>query len=301
MTIRLLVADDQPVSRKGVFSIIQGTEIELVGEAATCCEAIQFTRTFQPDVLLLDLHMPDDSGLNALAAIAREQPGLAVLMWCESVEMKEMACAYRIGAKGFISKAAPREMLLQSLREVAAGKSAWNLKQLQMVACRAAQKASASGSVDPLSSREQEVLDLIIVGKTNKHIAATLGIGAETVKQYVRHLLRKLHVETRTQAALWAMHPSYGVRPADISKQTGETMRSAATSAIEVPADLQPGRQRKQRLRFDPSANQPDPSTLPGHAEELAPFAAESRLRPPRTSQDSNVASGRDSDRERPR
>ena len=205
MSVRLMIADDHLAIRAGVISLIQGTEIELVCQAETCDQTVKFALTCKPDVVLLDLRLEGSDGLNALEQIKRENPNIAVLIFSSADEVKEMAHARKFGADGFVPKGATREELLSSIRRVATGKSAWTPRQIRQVVSRAAAEALVAHDRSPLSTREKEVLKEIMNGLSNEAIAERLKINIETVKQHVKHVLKKLHVEDRTQAALIAL------------------------------------------------------------------------------------------------
>ena len=187
------------------MSLTQGTEIEVVCQAETFEQTVKFALTCQPDVLLLDLRLGGSDGLRALEQIKRESPKIAVLIFSAVEEVKEMAHARKLGAEGFVTKGVTRDELLKTIRRVATGKSAWTPRQIRQVVSRAISKAISVNDRNPLSGREFEVLRMIMDGLSNEAISERLGIDIETVKQHVKHMLRKLHVEDRTQAALLAL------------------------------------------------------------------------------------------------
>ena len=205
MRIRLMIADDHVAVRTGVTSLVQGTEIEVVCQAESCQQAMQYAMTCEPDVVLLDVLMADGNGLTVLEKIKREKASTSVLMFSASADLKEMALAHHLGADGFVSKGLPRDDFLRNIRRVAAGKKAWTPRQIRQVTSRAAAEAVAHGDLNPLSARERQVLEKITQGLSNELIAEELIIDVETVKQHVKHVLKKLHLEDRTQAALWAL------------------------------------------------------------------------------------------------
>jgi DNA-binding NarL/FixJ family response regulator len=205
MSVRLMIADDHLAVRTGVVSLIQGTEIELVCQAETCDQTVKFALACQPDVLLLDLRLSGSDGLDALERIKRDNPKIGVVIFSSADEVKEMAHSRKMGADGFVAKGASREELLNAIRRVAMGRSAWTPRQIRQVVSRAAAEALAANDRSPLSGREKEVLREIMNGCSNESIAEHLKINIETVKQHVKHILKKLHVEDRTQAALLAL------------------------------------------------------------------------------------------------
>jgi DNA-binding NarL/FixJ family response regulator len=205
MGIRLMIADDHVAVRAGIVGLIQGTEIELVCQAETCEQTVKFANTCQPDVLLLDVRLTGSDGMAALEQLKHKSPKVAVLMFSATDEVKEMAHSRKLGAKGFLQKSATRDEILNAIRRVAAGKSVWTPRQLRQVVSRAAAEALAKKDRNPLSPREAQVLKKITAGLSNEGIAEALDIDIETVKQHVKHVLRKLHVEDRTQAAVLAL------------------------------------------------------------------------------------------------
>jgi DNA-binding NarL/FixJ family response regulator len=218
-----MIADDHLAVRSGAAGLVEGTEIEVVCQAESCKQAIEYAIGCEPDVLLLDPGMPDASGLTALQEIKHAKPGIAVLMFTASAELKEMAQSHSFGAAGYLTKDLSRAELLQSIRSAAAGKTAWTPRQLRQITSRAVTSALAVADLDLLSVREREVLAKICEGLTNEAIAEALNIGVETVKQHVKHLLEKLHVEDRTQAALYALRdemapPPAGAPPPDLAE-----------------------------------------------------------------------------------
>ena len=209
MAIRLMVADDHAAVRAGVANLIRGTDIEMVCQAETCEQTVKFALACQPDVLLLDVRFADSDGLRSLEEIKHENPNISVLIFSASEEVKDMAFARKLGADGYLPKGASREEFLNSIRRVAMGKTVWTTRQIRQVVSRAAAKALANGDRNPLSAREVQVLEKILGGLSNDAISEELEIDVETVKQHVKHILRKLHVEDRTQAALLLLRSSF--------------------------------------------------------------------------------------------
>jgi NarL family two-component system response regulator LiaR len=210
----MMIADDHVAIRAGVTSLVQGTEIEIVCQSETSDQTVKYALTCQPDVLLLDLRLAGSDGLSALEQIKRANPKISVLIFSSTDEVKEMAHARKLGAEGFVLKGATRDELLKSIRRVASGKSAWTPRQIRQVVSRAASEALATNDRNPLSAREVEVLGFIMEGFSNEGIAEKMEIDIETVKQHVKHILRKLHVEDRTQAALLALRSNLFVEAA---------------------------------------------------------------------------------------
>ncbi|MBI2826889.1 MAG: response regulator transcription factor [Planctomycetia bacterium] len=205
MSIRLLIADDHLVVRTGLKSLMAGTEIEVVAEAASGGECIRLAMEINPDVVLLDIRMPDGDGLNALSRLKLERPALPVLIFSTYDNPTYVARAVALGASGYLSKGATRDELLAAIRTSAKGENAWTRDELRRVTGALATPRLASDIDVPLTQRESEVLRQLSYGLTNKEIAQSLHISYETVKEHVQHILRKIGVSDRTQAAVWAV------------------------------------------------------------------------------------------------
>lgn len=205
MSIRMLIADDHEVVRTGMSCLLEGTGIEIVGEAATGVEAVAKAQELKPDVISLDVRMNDGDGLTALEQIRDVMPDAKVLMLSTFDNPTYMARAHALGAKEYVMKGATREQLIESIRNVAAGKSSTNSGQMQRIAGAMATRAKQPDSDIPLTQRETQVLRHLALGLSNKEISQSLSISIETVKEHVQHLLRKMGVNDRTQAAVWAV------------------------------------------------------------------------------------------------
>ena len=205
MAIRLLIADDHQVVRSGIKSLMAGTEIEVVAEAASGEEAVRLAEKLKPDIVLLDIRMPDVDGLTALGRIKMTHPKMAVVMLSTYDNPTYVARAVALGASGYLLKGATRDELLAALRKVAAGEDAWTRDELRRVTGALATPRMVADVEVPLTQRESEVLRQLAFGLTNKEIGQALGISYETVKEHVQHILRKIGVTDRTQAAVWAV------------------------------------------------------------------------------------------------
>ncbi len=205
MSVRLMIADDHAAVRVGVISLIRGTEIELICQAETCEQTVKFALVSEPDVLLLDVRLAGSDGLSALEQIHRENPHIAVLIFSADEDFKAMVHAHKLGALGFVLKGVNRDDLLKSIRHVAMGDSVWTPRQMRQIVSRGAAAALATHDRNPLSSREFEVLREIAIGRSNEVISKELEVNIETVKQHVKSILKKLHIENRTQAALFSL------------------------------------------------------------------------------------------------
>jgi DNA-binding NarL/FixJ family response regulator len=205
MTIRILVVDDHEVVRCGLKSLVADTDIEVVAEAASGDEAVQMASEHEPDVVLMDIRMPSGDGLTALGRIKLDHPDMPVLVLSTYDNPTYVARAVALGAAGYVLKGAPRERLLETIRTAARGESAWTREELRRVTGALATPRLSTDVEVPLTKRESEVLRQLALGLTNKEIAQALNISYETVKEHVQHILRKVGVSDRTQAAVWAV------------------------------------------------------------------------------------------------
>lgn len=203
--IKLLIADDHEVVRCGLKTLVGGTEIQVVAEVSTGEDAVKYALENTPDVVLLDIRMPNGDGLTALGRIKLEKPEMPILMLSTFDNPTYIARSVALGASGFLLKGCTREALLNAIRTAAAGESAWTRDELRRVTGALATPRLAADVEVPLTQRESEVLRQLAYGLTNKEIAQALHISYETVKEHVQHILRKIGVSDRTQAAVWAV------------------------------------------------------------------------------------------------
>lgn len=201
MPTRILIADDHSVVRQGLRMFLTlDPDLEVVGEAPDGAEALRMARELRPDVILMDLLMPVMDGVAATQAVRRELPDTEVVALTSVLEDASVVGAIRAGAIGYLLKNTEGDELRQAIRAAAAG-------QVQLspeAAARLMREVRAPESPEALTERETDVLRLVAVGKANKEIAQTLGIGEKTVKTHVSSILAKLGVQSRTQAALFA-------------------------------------------------------------------------------------------------
>lgn len=205
MSIRVLIADDHEVVRTGLVSLFAGTEVEIVSQVASGEEAVKTALQLKPDVVMLDVRMGGSDGLTALARLKQERPEMPVLMLSSYDNPTYVARAVALGASGYVLKGGTRDELLAAVRRAAAGQDAWTRNELRRVTAALATPRLGSDVEVPLTQRESEVLRQMALGLTNKEIAQSLKISYETVKEHVQHILRKIGVTDRTQAAVWAV------------------------------------------------------------------------------------------------
>jgi DNA-binding NarL/FixJ family response regulator len=203
--IRLLIADDHEVVRNGLKTMLAGTEVKIIAEVATGSAAVKYALENEVDVLLLDIRMPDGDGLTALGRIKLDKPDLPILILSTFDNPTYIARAVALGACGYLLKGCTRDELLTAIRTAGAGETTWTREELRRVTGALATPRLAADVEVPLTQRESEVLKQLAYGLTNKEIARTLHISYETVKEHVQHILRKIGVTDRTQAAVWAV------------------------------------------------------------------------------------------------
>lgn len=205
MAIKILIADDHELVRLGLRNLVADTEIKIISEAASGEEAIKKALSDKPDVVLLDVRMAKGDGLNALGRIKLELPEMPIVILSTYDNPTYVARAVALGAAGYVLKGATRDKLLDTLRAASRGESAWTREELRRVTGALATPRLNADVEVPLTQRESEVLRQLALGLTNKEIALALSISYETVKEHVQHILRKVGVSDRTQAAVWAV------------------------------------------------------------------------------------------------
>jgi DNA-binding NarL/FixJ family response regulator len=213
--IRVIIADDHPMVREGLQSMLTSKGIEVVGEAATGREAIELTRECDPTVILMDVRMPDLDGLEATRLLHRERPDLPVVIVTTYENPAYMAKAVSAGAAGYILKGTSREELLRAVRAVAEGGMLWDRSLMQQVVQKTVQDIPTNipqedeQMVEALTAREREILALIAQGMNNREIGEALSVTVSTVKTHIEHILAKLQATDRVQAAVWAVRHGY--------------------------------------------------------------------------------------------
>lgn len=202
MSIRILIADDHSVVRQGLRMFLAlDPELDVVGEAADGAEAVRLAQELKPDVVLMDLLMPIMDGIAATTAIRRAVPDTEVLALTSVLEDASVTGAVRAGAIGYLLKDTQADELRRAIRAAAAGQ----VQLSPQAAARLMREVRAPDSPETLTEREIDVLRLVARGKANKEIARDLSIGEKTVKTHVSSILAKLGVQSRTQAALYAV------------------------------------------------------------------------------------------------
>ena len=213
-TVATMLVDDHVIWRGGVRSMLEDTEFEVIGEASSGREALETARLILPRLVLLDIRMAGGDGLDALVALKFEHPRTAVIMLTTYDNPTYMARAVAGGAAGYLLKGIDRDDLLVALRSVANGETLLAREDLARSLRGVSEMAAGSKDlIEPLTDREQEVLQLLATGLSNRELAAILFIADSTVKTHVEHIIGKLGVSDRVQAAVWAARHGLGPAP----------------------------------------------------------------------------------------
>ena len=207
--ITVLIADDHPMVRAGLRSMLSDSRIRIVGEANSGREAVDLVLKHQPHVLLMDIRMPDMDGIQALEAIKADKLDTRVIMVTTYRSTAYLLRSLSAGAAGFVLKDISREELLAAVYSIAQGTSLVDSQFLQDVLrnLESAEKSNESPDdlVEPLTAREMDILRLMVEGLTNQAIGDVLGLSAGTVKGYAQTVMHKLETNDRTQAAVKAI------------------------------------------------------------------------------------------------
>ncbi|MGW4646203.1 response regulator [Kitasatospora sp. NPDC004289] len=211
--MRVLIVDDHPLFREGLKAALQSAEgIEVVGEAETVAAVPGAVADLLPDVVVLDLSLPDGSGLEAARLLAAQTPTAPVLMLTMADDDGSLLAALQAGARGYLVKGAGRDEVLHAVRTVAAGGAVFGSDiAARITALLAGTKLREAGQLFPtLTAREAEVLNLVAKGLDNRRIARELVVAEKTVRNHVTHIFEKLHVATRAEAVARARDMGLG-------------------------------------------------------------------------------------------
>jgi len=202
----ILIVDDHPLFRKGVIQLIQAApEFRFVGEAPSGKEGIALAQRLQPDMILLDLNMKDMNGVEVLKTLKDEGLDSRIIMLTVSDQAEDLMAALQAGADGYLLKDMEPEDLMQQLAEAARGKITISERLTQLLVTSLREKGRPTPLTDAgLTEQENRILEHLIDGKSNKLIAKDMGITEGTVKVHVKHLLKKLNLRSRVEAAVWA-------------------------------------------------------------------------------------------------
>ena len=203
---RILIVDDHPLFRKGVAQLLAlDDRFEIVGEAASGDQGYDLALSLKPDLILLDLNMKGMSGLDTLKAIKAADLDARVLVLTVSDQEEDVIAALRAGAEGYLLKDMEPEELLANLRNAAQGRTVVSERLVAMLAHALRAEPRVAAEPGALTAREQAILARIAEGKSNKLIARELDIAEGTVKVHVKHLLKKLNLRSRVEAAVWSV------------------------------------------------------------------------------------------------
>ncbi len=205
--IKILVVDDHEVVRDGIVgNLVRQPDFAIIGQASNGLEAVEKASELSPDIILMDLRMPELDGVEAMIRIKQDNPEIKFIVFTTYSDDEYLFAAIKAGAKGYLLKDAPREELFKAIRAVSQGESliqpVFTTKVLDKLASELSRKSTG---VDALSDREIEVLDLMAKGVSNKDIADQLSITQSTVKTHVTSIFQKLNVTTRTEAVTTAL------------------------------------------------------------------------------------------------
>jgi RNA polymerase sigma factor (sigma-70 family) len=209
-SIRVLVADDHEIVRHGLKSVFKDSDICIVGEATDAAEAVTLTSEQRPDVVTLDVRLGTGDGLDAIKAIREANPDTRIVMLSSFDSPTYIARAVSAGASDYVLKTASRKDLIEAVTNAARGLPPARSGEFRRISRSMANKSLPDDIDVPLTPRETQVLRLVSMGLSNQEIADSLEISIETVKEHVQNLLRKLSVDDRTQAAVWAIRHGLG-------------------------------------------------------------------------------------------
>jgi DNA-binding NarL/FixJ family response regulator len=213
--IRVLLVDDHSVVRMGLRAFFDMLDdIEVVGEATDGSEGVAMARRLKPDVILMDLLMPNMDGVTAIGRIKAELPETEIVTMTSFIEEEKVTAALEAGASGYVLKDAEADEVAQAIRAAFAGEVHLDPAVARLLAQRMrTRKDPAESLVEPLTDREKDVLRLLGQGMSNKDIGAQLFITERTARTYVSNILGKLGLASRTQAALWAVEHKLAETP----------------------------------------------------------------------------------------
>lgn len=209
-SIRVLLIDDHTLFRSGIKVLLQRQPgFEVVGEAGDALEGVKRAKILQPDVVLLDIHMPGMTGREAVSLVVDEAPQARVLMLTVSEDLEDLLQALRAGAHGYLLKNIEMNYLLKAIRSAVDGDSVMSpqmtSKLMKSVGATPAAQAMPHVEKERLSPREREILTFLSRGASNKDIARSLDLAESTVKIHVQNILKKLNLMSRVQAAVYAV------------------------------------------------------------------------------------------------
>ena len=205
MAITVLIADDHEVIRRGVEVLLELSHFRVVASATTVAQLVRLARKHKPDVVLLDVRLGDEDGLDAIRRVRSAAPKTRSVVFSAFDNPTYVARAVAAGANDYLLKTADRDTLLAALDNAVADGPPTRTGLLRSVATSMTKRDAPGDANVPLTPRELQTLRLIAMGLSNREIADTMGISVETVKEHVQNMLRKTSLHDRTQAAVWAL------------------------------------------------------------------------------------------------
>ena len=204
MPVPVLIVDDHELVRRGLASMLRDSGIRVVAEATTGAEAVRLARRHKPAVVLLDVRLGSEDGLDSIRRLRTAAPAARVLAFSAFDNPTYVARAVSAGAHDYLLKSASRAVLISAINGAAAGDPPTRAGEMRRMASAMASQERPAADL-PLTPRETQVLRNVAMGLSNREIADALGISVETVKEHVQNLLRKVQLADRTQAAVWAL------------------------------------------------------------------------------------------------
>lgn len=199
--MRVLIVDDHPLFRDGLATLLHARGMEIVGEANNGAEALEQARALLPDLILMDIHMPQMDGLEATRLIKLEMPATKIVILTVSDDDENLFEAVKSGAHGYLLKNMPSQQFFETLTGVANGDAPIQRGLAEKILNEFAERARA----EELTDREKQVLSLVAEGATNRDIASRLNVSENTIKFHLKNILEKLHLRNRAQAAAYAI------------------------------------------------------------------------------------------------
>ncbi|MGH3717823.1 MAG: response regulator [Pseudonocardiaceae bacterium] len=214
MTLRVLLVDDHPLFRAGLRAALDSADgIKVVAEADDAEQALVLVRELAPEVVVMDLHLPGQSGIDTIRVLTRDHPAVRVLVLTMSEDDDALVAALRAGAKGYLVKGSGREEVLQAVRTVGMGGAAFGAHAAERLAgllTGVTGPTESQAAFPHLTARERQILDLIARGYDNRHIARDLTLSDKTVRNHVSNLFAKLHAANRSEAIVRARNAGLG-------------------------------------------------------------------------------------------
>jgi DNA-binding NarL/FixJ family response regulator len=209
--VRVIIADDHPMFRQGLRALLEALDVDVVAEAINGPEAVRLSAEMQPDVVVMDLHMPGGNGIEATRTITRTSPRIGVLVLTMFRDDDSVFAAMRAGARGYLLKESGAQEIARAVNAVAAGEAIYGPEIARRVLTYFARVVDPRLAAFPeLTDREREVLELIAQGRNNQQIAGALLLSPKTVRNHVSNIFMKLHVVDRAQAIVLAREAGLG-------------------------------------------------------------------------------------------